>query len=100
MEIKRAIEILDPEHREHYESLEPVNEACRMGMEALKKQVPMKICPQMLGKVHGKVIYDTAKCPVCHREFMEDLYGEGPDTWESDYCPDCGQRLDWGENDD
>ena len=30
MEIERAIEILDPEHREQYESLEPVNEACRM----------------------------------------------------------------------
>ena len=45
--IERAIEILDPEHREHYESIDPVNEACRMGMEALKnpllafiKQVP------------------------------------------------------------
>ena len=38
MTIERAIEILDPEHREHYESIEPVNEACRMGIEALKRQ--------------------------------------------------------------
>lgn len=37
MEVKRAIEILDPEHREHYESIDPVNEDCRMGMEALKR---------------------------------------------------------------
>ena len=37
MKIERAIEILDPEHREQYESIEPVNEACRMGMDALKK---------------------------------------------------------------
>ena len=37
MNIERAIEILNPEHREHYESIEPVNEACRMGMDALKK---------------------------------------------------------------
>ncbi|MCD8008469.1 MAG: DUF551 domain-containing protein [Clostridiales bacterium] len=36
MTIDRAIEILDPEHREHYDSIETVNEACRMGMEALK----------------------------------------------------------------
>ena len=36
MENERAIEILDPEHREAYESLEPVNEACRMGVEALE----------------------------------------------------------------
>ena len=34
---ERAIQILDPDHREHYESIEPVNEACRMGMEALKR---------------------------------------------------------------
>ncbi len=37
MTIDRAIEILDPEHREHYESIEPVMEACRMGMEALER---------------------------------------------------------------
>ena len=41
MENERAIEILDPEHREAYESLEPVNEACRMGVEALRRPVPM-----------------------------------------------------------
>ena len=40
MEIARAREILDPEHREAYESLEPVNEACRMGAEALRRRVP------------------------------------------------------------
>lgn len=38
MTIERAIEILDPTHREHYDGLEEVNEACRMGMEALKRQ--------------------------------------------------------------
>lgn len=37
MKIERAIEILDPEHREHYESIEPVMEACRMGMDALER---------------------------------------------------------------
>ena len=39
MEIARAREILDPEHREPYESLEPINEACRMGVEALRRRV-------------------------------------------------------------
>ena len=37
MTIDRAIEILDPEHRENYDGLDEVNEACRMGMEALEK---------------------------------------------------------------
>lgn len=37
MIIDRAIEILNPEHREHYKNLDEVNEACRMGMEALER---------------------------------------------------------------
>lgn len=37
MTIDRAIEILNPERREHYDSLDELNEACRMGMEALKR---------------------------------------------------------------
>lgn len=36
MKIERAIEILDPEHRENYDGMDEVNEACRMGMEALE----------------------------------------------------------------
>lgn len=37
MTTERAIEILNPEHREHYDSIETVNEACRIGMEALRR---------------------------------------------------------------
>lgn len=37
MKIDRAIEILNPEHRENYDGLDEVNEACRMGMEALER---------------------------------------------------------------
>lgn len=47
MTIERAIEILNPEHREHYDSIETVNEACRMGMEALEKMrwIPGSVKP-------------------------------------------------------
>lgn len=37
MTIDRAIEILDPKHRENYDGMDEVNEACRMGMEALER---------------------------------------------------------------
>lgn len=37
MTIDRAIEILDPEHQECYDGMDEVNEACRMGMEALER---------------------------------------------------------------
>lgn len=59
MTIERAIEILDPKHRENYESIEPVNDACRMGMEALEKEIPMK--PGHFGSVN---------------DWIEDLYSE------------------------
>lgn len=39
MELERAIEILNPEHREQYDGIETVNEACRMGMEALQEKL-------------------------------------------------------------
>lgn len=35
MTIDRAIEILDPEHRENYDGMDEVNEACRMGIKLL-----------------------------------------------------------------
>lgn len=47
MKIDRAIEILNPEHREHYDGMDEVNEACRMGMEALERgrnAVPVVRC--------------------------------------------------------
>lgn len=37
---ERAAEILNPTHYEDYDSLETVQEACRMGMVALKMQIP------------------------------------------------------------
>ena len=74
MTIERAIEILDPEHREHYESIEPVEEACCMGMEALKRQLPMK--PRC----------DIA-CPICGRVAIYENF------WR-----DCGQAIDRSES--
>jgi hypothetical protein len=53
MTIDRACEILDPEHREHYESIEPVNEACRMAIKALRAQQWISVedrLPDKMGK--------------------------------------------------
>ena len=33
---ERAVEILNPDRREHYDSIETVNKACCMGIDALK----------------------------------------------------------------
>ena len=38
---------------------------------------------------HSTIIYNTAFCPDCRREF-DVCYDE-----HCSYCPDCGQALDW-----
>lgn len=91
---ERAMQILDPEHREQYDSIEVVNEACRMGRDALAKQVPEKLNYEGDGyDPDGNMVYDIALCPECDHEFEEGVTG-----WGSKYCPGCGQRLDWGCN--
>lgn len=35
--LDRAIEILNPEHREDHPKMDEINEACRMGMEAMQE---------------------------------------------------------------
>ena len=58
---------------------------------ALSKQVP--VVPEYVSDGYapdGSEVYDTAYCPVCEHEFEE-----GVNDWESNYCPDCGQALDW-----
>lgn len=76
---ERAIEILNPEHREHYDSIETVNEACRVAVKALKKQIPKK----------PEADYYTGKyiCPNCHNEvaYSVDDFGN--------FCSVCGQAI-------
>lgn len=70
MTIERAMEILDPDHWECYEGLDEVNEACRMGMAALKEgldrenqadaQAEVKLYEKLIEKYGaGKVLYQA-----------------------------------------
>lgn len=86
MTIERAIEILDPNHREHYESIEPVNEACYLGMRALQLRIPRSPYPD-----GDKGIL---ACPNC--DSGEYLHNE--DGSENSFCGQCGQAIDWSEN--
>lgn len=81
MTYERAAEILDPEHREAYDSIEPVITACKMGMEALKKQI--------LEKVNLWENSQFGNCPLCH----EVVYR--PALRKRVYCCKCGQALNW-----
>ena len=58
--------------------------ALSIASEALEKQVPKK------------VIYENYNyiCPICGG-IVED-----EDKCRFDYCPDCGNKIDWSEADD
>lgn len=88
MKIERAMEILDPNHREHYESIDIVNEACEMGRHALEKRVPKKPKGEtdpMFGDVR-------TVCPNCGNGGLVNPFSKSK---VYDFCPDCGQALDW-----
>lgn len=53
-----------------------IPQARNMRILALEKQVPMKVT-------------DKRHCPNCNEPFF--------DSWKSRYCPVCGQRLDWSD---
>ena len=61
-------------------------ESFRLMQELVEKATPKK-----------PIFYDafSAKCPACGH-----LYEEGIDDYGADYCIMCGQRLDWGEEDE
>ncbi len=59
--------------------------------EALEKQIPGK--PDISGDScdkDGNLIYDTYICPNCRKNYEIEYE-------KYDYCPNCGQALDWGE---
>lgn len=62
-------------------------------IEAIEKQTAKK--PQLIGDGYadGCIVYDFWKCPFCENSFEVDFQ-------EYDYCPNCGQKIDWRVPDD
>ena len=84
MTIDRAIEILNPEHRECYDGMDEVNEACRMGMEALERTrwIP---CSERLPDTETEVLALCRRggvsfvCPAMHEDGT--IIREEADDW-------------------
>lgn len=90
MKIQEAIEILKHEH-DYAQLLSYVNEALKMAISALEKQIPKK--PYKV-KEHKQNEY---YCIVCNRylgDEMELKYA----CLQPEYCQHCGQALDWRDH--
>lgn len=75
--------------QEVYEAMMMDNEhqeALDKAIDALGKQIPINV------KESKK--HPFGECPRCLADFNSELQSE----YEIEYCPYCGQRLDWAES--
>ena len=63
-----------------------------LAINALEKQIPKKPEYEADGYADGELVYDYAKCPICGHDFEY-----GINDWGCKYCSDCGQKLDWSD---
>lgn len=83
MSVERAAGILDQRHRERYESLAAVEDACSMGRDALLLRIPRSPYPD-----GDKSILS---CPNCG----SGEYLHNQDEAENTFCGQCGQAILW-----
>jgi PHP family Zn ribbon phosphoesterase len=76
---KYSIEIMQQELNNQFISPE-IKHAFQTSIEALETQTPKKV----------KYAGASSRCPECMETALR-YY---------DYCPDCGQKLDWGAGPD
>ena len=69
-----------------------LKEALDMAIADMEKQIPKKPIYEADGYADGELVYDSAECPNCGHLFEYDI-----NDWESAYCSDCGQAIDWSE---
>lgn len=86
MKIQEAIEILKHEH-DYAQLLSYVNEALKMAISALEKQIPKK--PILAEEQHIRYLMDYI-CPLCGKHFSG--------TGIASYCYHCGQALIWDDH--
>lgn len=85
MTIQEAFEIIKNEMP--YES-GVINEALKMVEGALEKQIPKKPIGKEVIGVSMSGYKHKGNCPKCSSSVRQ---------YTSNYCPNCGQALDWSE---
>lgn len=97
-EIKKLVQFLSIDNdREIIKELEELRDYVSIGTveecrEARERQRAKK--PNIYGDGYddeGKIIYDMYDCPNCNKSYELDYE-------EYDFCPNCGQAIDWSED--
>jgi len=100
---KEAIEVIrDKACNDRCEEIH-CNDACMYGkdkcafdmaIQALEKQMPKKPYIQQVEIDYYE--HDCMECPSCD-SFLGYASECKEEHYQENYCPNCGQRLDWGE---
>ena len=86
-EFKERLELIEKCYRGE---VEDYKQALELGVKALEKQIPKKVTLEGDGYSDGHLVYDTWICPLCEKRYEVDYD-------DYDYCPNCGQKLDWSD---
>ena len=86
-EFKERLELIEKCYRGE---VEDYKQALELGVKALEKQIPKKATLECDGYSDGHLVYDTWICPLCEKRYEVDYD-------DYDYCPNCGQKIDWGD---
>lgn len=81
-EIGKCSGLLDEQWQEY-------TDVCNLSIQALEKQVAKKPID-----IHNRAPLIVIYCPECE-QVLTDEYGG-----RYEYCPDCGQAIDWSESDE
>ena len=93
MDNKEAIQLLDKlllrgDFSDQYGDMEdssPYEEAVKIAKQAIEKQIPKKFV--------GRLSTLDINCPCCNGEDIYDIPNRR--IVKQNYCPNCGQALDW-----
>lgn len=64
--------------------------ALEYAAKVVEKEIPRKPIEKRIENGDQTQVFDV--CPVCGFPYIDQEFG--------DYCPKCGQKLDWEEKDD
>lgn len=86
---QKALIIVKEQLRSYYDILDlefplKVLDSIKLLQKSVDKQKPQKV------KRISVLTYEVVECPICQKEFVTKFHKD-----DYDYCPSCGQKLDW-----